>query len=231
MSFMFNARKQGLLRGALYLSAVVMAGCAAPNSQYYSLQSPAGAPPVAVTQIVDAISVQSVSVPVQVDRPQLVVSRAGDAQVSLLNDSLWAAPLGDEIRQAVAGHLSRQLGVPDLDRISAPGDLPVWTIRLTVHQFDSVYETQARVDTSWRLGAVNAGSRARGLPLVCRATAVVPAGNSVATLVQAHQQALAAVSGLIAVQVQQLREGKPAQQAKAPDWAAPMLTLQGCTTP
>lgn len=228
MSFMCNARKKSL-RGALYLSAAVLVGCAAPNSQYYSLQSPASEPPAAITQIVDAISVQSVSVPVQVDRPQLVVSRAGGAQVNLLNDSLWAAPLGDEIRQAVAAHLSRQLGVPDLDRLSAPGDLPVWTIRLTVHQFDSVYDAQARLDISWRLAAVNAGSKAKGLPLVCRAIAIAPAGNSVDALVQAHQQALAAVSGLIAAQVQQLREGKPAQQAKAPDWASSTLTLQGCT--
>lgn len=228
MSFMFNALKNGL-RGALGLSAVALVGCAAPNSQYYSLQSPASAPPAAVTQIADAISVQAVNVPVQVDRPQLVVSRAGAAQVSLLNDSLWAAPLGDEIRQALAGHLSRQLGVPDLDRISAPAGLPVWTIRLTVHQFDSIYDTQAKLDASWRLGAINAGSRAQGLPFVCRATAIAPAGSGVDALVQAHQQALAAVSGLIAAQLRQLREGRPAQQAKAPDWAAPLLTLQGCT--
>lgn len=207
----------------------VLAGCATPNSQYYSLQSLPQANFAPVSQINDAINVQSVSVPAQVDRPQIVLTGRTGGEVSLLNESLWAAPLGDEIRQALAGHLSHQLGVPDIDSAGAPAGLALWGVRLTVHRFESVYGQQALLQASWRLSKTPANT-APGLPSVCRATAVVPASGGIDALVTAHQQALSAVSALIGAQIQAARQGLPVGRATVPSSVAPIVTMQGCTT-
>jgi len=206
---------------AVFVAAA--AGCAAPVSQYYTLATndvpDAGAavpapPPAAKRGF--AISVQPVALPEQVDRPQLVISGGADnTQVQILNSSLWAAPLADEMRNALAGDLARQLGVLDLDARVAPKTLPVWKISLTVQRFGSLYGHSAILDATWRLTPLNQKEKAVA---ICRAEVRIPVGAGIAALVEGHRAALHQIAILIAAQL---------SHRDAPD-LGPGIVLKGC---
>lgn len=116
---------------------------------------------------------QDVNVPASVDRPQIIVSGQGGGVVSVLNNSLWVAPLADEVRLALANRLSGKLGVPDLNSSGAPQGLPLWTVRFSVDRFEAVYGQRVLIESHWRLGRTPE-PQGPGLPVVCRARVSYP---------------------------------------------------------
>lgn len=215
-------------RVAGVLACAVLAGCAASNSQYYSLQAVSDEQPRGVAAFADAVNVQSVSIPAQVDRPQLVLTGSTGGAVSVMNDSLWVAPLQDEIRLALASRLSRQLGVPDINGTGAPDGLPLWGVRLDIQRFDAVYGKYVRVQSSWRLSR-RPEAKGDGLPVVCSASATVPAVGSVEATVRGYQHALVLVADVIAAQITAGRVGNRAGIVQPPVDTLPGLTWQGCS--
>ena len=183
----------------------VVAGCASKEpSHYYTLQqSTSAVGQVAATSLPAtsgfAISTQRVELPEQVDRPQIVLTDPDSAQVVLLNSSLWAAPLSNEIRAALAERLSQRLGVLDVSSSTVSETLPVWKVFVTVQRFESFYDQRAVLDASWQLVPVNMKNKASGL---CRAEIQVPVGVGMSNLVVGHQQAINELAGLIADQIQ-----------------------------
>jgi len=175
---------------------LVLAGCAsAPQSKYYSLSGTAEPAPATAARGDFAISLSSVQIPEQVDRPQIVLSREGDAQVTLLNESQWAAPLADEIRNALSHDLTRRLGVLDVSPRAAPESLPLWTLGVTIQRFESVYGRRALLEATWRQ-APRRGTQ--GAQAICRAEIEVPVQEGMSALVAGHQQALDILAGLMA---------------------------------
>lgn len=194
--------------------AFALAGCAsAPQSRYYSL-SGAGGPASASARTDFAISLSQVDIPEQVDRPQIVLSRDGDAQVTLLNESQWAAPLDDEIRNALSHDLSRRLGVLDVSPQAAPQALPLWVLGVTVQRFESVYGRRAVLEATWRQTPRHG---APGKAAVCRAEIQVPVREGMSALVAGHQRALDILAGLMADTL----------SGQAPQ-AGQGVTLKGC---
>ncbi len=213
--------------------ASLLAGCAASGSQYYSLQTAAQAMPASGgAQIFpDAINLQSVTIPAQVDRPQLVLSGQQGAQVSIMNEALWVAPLDDEIRLAVSTRLSQQLGVPDLNNSAIPEGLPLWSVRLSIQRFEAVYQKNVVVQASWRLSQQPAGSN-KTLPILCSAIAKLAAPGGVDDVVKAYQSALTLIADQIADQIRVARQGQnPGREAVSNRGAIPGLSLLGCTVP
>jgi uncharacterized lipoprotein YmbA len=214
---MFNAL-------AVATVTLLTAGCSTTSpSQYYSLASSAVKAPIEDTSATQAnpdkrfvISVQPVTVPRQVDRPQIVLSTPGSPQVVPLNGSLWASPLSEEIRNALANDLSRQLGVLDIASNALPASLGVWRISLDVQRFESAYEEGVALDVTWQLTPVNLRGRS---PMVCGAQVHVPVASGMQSLVAGHQQALHEVATVIAAQ---LMRKSIASDSK--------LQLKGCTT-
>src|SRR5690606_32052825 len=107
-----------------------------------------------------------------VDRPQIVLSQDNSAQVTLLNESQWAAPLAEEIRNALAQDISRRLGVLEVAKRDAPEGLPLWLLGVTIQRFDSVYAKRSVLEATWK-------QELNGLPsgkqrAVCRAAINVP---------------------------------------------------------
>ena len=204
--------------------AALLAGCAAPAAnQYYTLSPEPGsgaataAAAAAPERLAYAISVQPVTIPAQVDRPQIVIGDSSQpARLQPLNQSLWAAPLADEIRHALAGELSRRLGVPDIALGTQPRGLPVWRLDFTVNRYEMVYASKAVLEATWRLAESRGGHEQS--PRVCRARAEVPAQAGVASLVAGQQLALQRIAALIAGQISGRNE-TPASGVR----------LEGCT--
>ena len=195
--------------------AAVLSGCAtAPQSQYYTLLAPAERVSTQAQQAPFAIDLSSVEIPQQVDRPQIVLSHEGGAQVTLLNESQWAAPLADEIRGALSRNLARRLGALEIDPRAAPQDLPLWRLSVTVHRFESIYGGHALLESTWRQVPRNG---AKGPTAICSVSIEVPVGTGMPSLVEGHQRALDELAGLMADKLQ----GRQLEAAEG-------VSLKGC---
>lgn len=181
------------------LLSSALAACASTPARYYTLQpvsvveSAAGAQGRGMSKY--AISVQPVTLPEQVDRLQIVLSDPQSTQVTLLNGSLWASPLSDEIRNALSDELSRKLGVLDIANGQTPESLALWKVGLQVQRFESIYNQRVVLDATWRLTPVNQpGKKAQ----ICRAEVQVAVGEGISAMVEGHQEALRRLAAVIA---------------------------------
>ncbi|TAN27790.1 MAG: membrane integrity-associated transporter subunit PqiC [Castellaniella sp.] len=199
------------------LSAVVMmAGCAGPSVHYYSLAPPAyrPAPEVAARQATYGLRLQVSEVPAEVDRLQLVVRDSPSApSVQMLNQSLWAAPLRDQIQRGLSARVAEVLGVPDLDRVQGLASVPVRAVTVRVTRFDLLWGKRVVLEADW----TDHGPGARAARL-CRAGVSVPAGAGVAALVDGQRRALGVLARMIADQSSV--SGSPADQG---------ILYSGCT--
>jgi uncharacterized lipoprotein YmbA len=117
------------------------------------------------------IQIESITVPPQVDRPQIVI-RQGSSGVAILETEWWAATLVDELRSALVDQLVNS----NLQRRVS--------LRLDVQRFDSIPGQYALIDAKWRLRSFGAGDTAL---ITCRSTLQTPSGASIDDLVVAHQ--------------------------------------------
>lgn len=194
-----------VLRRRLSLLAAValLAGCAsAPPPRYYTLVSPPTASPV-TADAGYAIDLLPVRVPAEVDVRPLVL-RAGDGELQLQDEHQWAAPLADQIREALSQRLSAKLGVTDVAGLAAADDAPRVRIQVVVTRFESVFGDYAALAMRWSLRALPGHAE----PLACSAVVVRPVQRGYAALVQGQQRALAAMADKIAVSVRRLRAGQ-----------------------
>ncbi|MEQ1440300.1 PqiC family protein [Fontimonas sp. SYSU GA230001] len=182
-------------RIATLATVLLLAACAGtPQTRFHTLLAPAERKPAAAAPpAAYAIDVQAVSVPAQVDVPQIVLRR-GDGELALVETRQWAAPLGQELRLALSEWLARELGAQDVSRLGAVTDVPVRRVKLAVSRFDSVLGRSARIDAQWQIR-----DDARGLSLSCTSQVQESVGASYDELVQGHQRALARLGAEIAL--------------------------------
>lgn len=127
------------------------------------------------------IMIESITVPPQVDRPQIVI-RQGNSGLAILETQWWAASLVDELRSALVDQLVNS----NLQRRVS--------LRLDVQRFDSIPGQYALIDVKWRLRSLGAGDAA---PITCRSTLQTPSGASIDDLVVAHQNNVKRLAALI----------------------------------
>lgn len=188
------------LHTAAVLVATALGGCAStPDTRFYTLLGPA--PSAADAAAAFAIEVLPVSVPGQVDVPQLVVRRSG-GELSLVESRQWVAPLGHELRAALADRLTRTLGTQDVYRLAVVPGLPVWRIKVDVTRFDSELGRYALLDAGWSIGGTGKGAR-----LTCATQVREAVGADYEALVGGHQRALVKLADQIAATVRQLAAG------------------------
>ncbi|CAM3444797.1 ABC-type transport auxiliary lipoprotein component domain-containing protein [Bordetella sputigena] len=203
------------------LTAAALAGCAAsPPVNYYTLLAPEPATPAAARdgQPPYLLEVLPVTVPSQADQPQIMM-RQPDGAVSAYYSDRWTAPLPDEIRGALSYNLVRDLGVLDVQTISAPSSAAVWRVQVDVQRFDAAAGGSAVLDATWRVRPVNL----QGQGLLCRSVVQLPLGGTApGNAVAAQQKATVALAATIASAI---RSG--GARASSAD---PAVQLQGCTS-
>jgi uncharacterized lipoprotein YmbA len=186
----------------LAVAAFAAGGCgSAPTTRFHTLLAPATAAAPADKLHPLAWELLPVTVPAQVDQPQLVV-RAGDGSLAVLEHERWIAPLADEFRAAVALRLTRAFGPPQ----AAVPDGKLWRIAIDVQRFDSLPGSQAREDVVWALSGSDAGTR-----LACRSSFEQPVATGYPALAAGHRQALQRLADDIVTALAALDAGQAAR--------------------
>lgn len=197
---MTTSRQRHLL--AALMAVALLGGCAStPETRFYTLLAPAPAASEPVPAAAFAIEMLPVSVPEQVDVPQLVLRRS-DGELSLVESRQWVAPLGRELGAALADRLTRVLGARDVYRLAVVPGVQVWRVKVDVARFDSELGRYVLLDAGWSIGGNGTGAR-----LTCATQVREDVGSSYEALVAGHQRALARIADRIAIAIRQLAAG------------------------
>ncbi len=189
---------------ALVLLLGLACGCgtSAP-ARFYTLAPAAGH--AGGAPLADAtVMVGPVAVPAAVDRPEFVVQSAPN-QVEVEEFSRWAAPLGDQIAQAVAADLIQLLGTPDVAAGPLANFNPTYRVTIEVQRFDSAPGQSATVEAMWAVRRSPGGATRSG-----RTVAQEPVtGSGYDALAAAHSRAVARLSADIAAAIRAQAEAQP----------------------
>lgn len=172
------------LRIALPIALLLLVACRSEPIHYHTLtpaQSSGGGggngPPILI---------ESISVPPQVDRSQIVI-RQGNTGLLVLETEWWGASLVDELKIALA------------DQLDSSYSQRAMSLRVDVQRFDSIPGQYARMDVAWRLRFND--DEGRPVSRSCRTTAQTGAGLTIDELVAAHQNNVKRLVGAIMQEV------------------------------
>lgn len=190
----------------LAVSAILgLAGCASAPLHYYTLVPAAGALSNAGQPAGLPFELLPVSVPAQVDQPQLLVRQGGQG-VALLDSERWIAPLGDEVRSAVSADLAAELNSQDVSGLPDNGK-PRLRIKLDLRRFDSEPGSYALIEAVW---SVRLTGTDPAEPVACSSLIRESVAPGYAALVQGHQRALGQLAAQVAAVARSLGAGEPA---------------------
>jgi len=173
-------------------------GCGStPASRFYTLS--AVAPPAGASSNVSVV-VGPVSVPAEVDRPQIVIT-TGPNQVGLDEFNRWAAPLQNNISRVVVENLVAMLGTPRVTLFpqTASPDAD-YRAAIEVQRFESAPGDAATLDAVWTVIRSKDGKSQMGRTTVRDAVQEKDYG----ALAAAHSRAVARLSSDIADAVRAL---------------------------
>jgi uncharacterized lipoprotein YmbA len=197
-----------IFRSLAIVATLGLTACSSAPTHYYTLvpTAPAATPAASAKVVVPAFQfeMQPVRIPVQVDQPQVVV-RQSSGGLAILETERWSAPLADEFHDALANQMELKLGTRDLAGLPQLPGAAVLSLQTDVRRFDSILGQYALIDVVWSLNLRKEGDQRRSL--TCSSIIRQPAGAQVQDLVQAHQQAIDKLAGVIAATAQRFGRG------------------------
>jgi len=186
------------MKPAPYLIALCLglAGCAgSPPAHYHTLGATAPAGPSGGARLL--VEILPPAVPERVNRTEIVLT-GSDGRLDVKDQERWAAPLSDEIRQAVADALWAELAAADVYQApvtAASTPLPQYRLALRIERFDAVPGDKVRVEAAWTIRRLP-----QGASLTCRRRIERPLLGSTA---EAAAESLGKATGTLAEAVAQ----------------------------
>jgi len=179
----------GFKRLAPLTLALFGACSSSPPTRFYTLSdtAPEGTPPPGV----GLVRIASVSIPGELDRPELV-RRVGPNQLSIAGLDRWAAPLDQAIQRALADDIGR--------RVPAPAPEQQYSVSVDIREFYGDADCNVTLRAAWTVrqmrpdGAAPIGETIR-VPSSGACPAALPAAMSVA-LGQLSDRIIAGVARL-----------------------------------
>jgi uncharacterized lipoprotein YmbA len=178
------------LKITLVAALSLLAACRSDPIQFHTLTP---TQPAVNSRSTAGIQIEMLTVPPQVDRPQIVV-REGNTGMAILETEWWGASLVDELRSALTDQM---INNNPQRRVS---------VRLEVQRFDSIPGQYGLLDVKWRL-RTNNGSES--LMDTCRSTLQTPSGPSIDELVAAQQNNVRRLAALINQAAASTQKGCP----------------------
>lgn len=187
------------LKTFVLATALGLAACSSPQTNYYTLIAPMSDTSAPARPAPFQFEMLPVLMQVQVDQPPLVV-RQGNGSLGILDTERWGAPLGDEFHDALTAQLEQRFGGRDMAGLPKDSDRPVVSVRTDVRRFESAPGNYALIDVVWTLSLRN-GDAVPGTKranLTCSSVIRQQAGEGMASLIVAHQRAVATLADAIA---------------------------------
>lgn len=207
--------RQAIIRSGLLccLVTAMTTGCSSsPRVTYYALESTSApeskrVPSSSAKKMMPAVSVETPTVPVLVDRLQLV-ERTHTNQIEIREFHRWAEPLKNSIPRLLADNLSRLL---ESDRISSypqnMGSDADFRVFVDFQRFESE-GSAVSIDALWRIRRTADGEQKSGRVRIREVTG----GGGYESVIAAYTRALSAVSSDIAQALQAEWSAVPAQK-------------------
>jgi uncharacterized lipoprotein YmbA len=185
-----NRRKIQVI-STLAVLAGLLAACASTPTHFYTLVRPAAAVAAATSPSAPfMIEVPPVTVPSQVDVPQIVV-REGGGEMALAESNQWVSPLPEEFRSALVAELVARTGAQEVYRLPRPADAKLFRIQVAVRRFDSSLGKRTELEAQWTI------TGAAGFALSCSTRDSESVGEGYGSLVEGHQRAVSALADQI----------------------------------
>ena len=168
--------------------SLLLVGCGStPNPRFYTLSSvaPAAAPPANMS-----VAVGPVTIPGDVDRPQ-IVNTVGSNRVRVEEFDRWAAPLQSDIARVIVANLVVALGTPRVMLSAQPVAAVVdYRAVVEVQRFQSSLGDAATLDAVWSVTRTRDGKLQTGRTTAREAAAE----RSFDALAAAHSRAVGRLS-------------------------------------
>ena len=179
-------------------AAALLAACASPAPQYYSLADAEPAPSAAAKGgATGYIELAPIAMPERFARPQLVVRQkdAGEGpEVDILEQHRWSSSFENELRDALGSGIAQRLGAVDATKGGRPRGQPVLRIAVQLRQFDAVENSRVDASFSWTLRRTE-----ESVPVGCQLFVSEPAGGrGIEALARGAQRATARLADAIA---------------------------------
>jgi uncharacterized protein len=185
---------------SLTLAVSVLAGCgSSPAPSFYTLSPDASLQPLSNAAPV-RVTVNPVTVPDLVDKPQIVTRREPN-EVSINEFARWGEPLKENIARTLAADVGRVLGTDTVSVFPQGPDVKPYQVRVDIMRFDSIPGDSVMLDALWTVRAPDGISRFDGHTVV-RENATGAGFDAIAA---AHSRALAQMSRQIAAAIVKMR--------------------------
>jgi uncharacterized protein len=188
---MKRSKRSGWWSAVALCLAIALPGCGTTSTpaRFHSLVAPPDDAAARATRSAPDLRVElmPVTLPAQVDVPQIVV-RLPDDSLRALEHERWIAPLADEIRTALRLRIDAALGAAPAAAAAAP-----WRVALDVQRFDSALGGAASLQVTWSLQQQGSGALLR-----CRVTDRQAVADGPVALVAAHRAILERLGDAIA---------------------------------
>jgi uncharacterized protein len=148
------------LRFTTIVLAVAMTACSSTPVHYHTVLPPLARETVVQPAASFLVNVLPVGIPAGLDQPQMVV-REGGSGVVVLDAERWGSPLGEEVRGALASHLSTLLGTQDVAGLPTESDKPVVMVKVQVRRFDAWPGQHVQLVADWELALSDDSGRVR----------------------------------------------------------------------
>lgn len=143
------------MRGAtpfMAAAAVLVGACSSsPPTRFYTLSDTA--PDAAAPAGVGWVRVVNLTIPGEIDRPELV-RRVGPNQLSVAGFDRWAAPLDETIRRALSDDIARRVPTP------VPGQK--YSVSVEIREFYGDGACNVSLRAAWTVKAALAGKMPAG---------------------------------------------------------------------
>lgn len=136
------------------LVVLVLLGCSSPKTAYYQLYSDP-IPVMTDASTKKRVMVGPVSIPVRMDRPQLVVQTSSN-EVQVYEYQRWAGSLKSDIGRVVGASLARDLATPNVWNFAESTQTNFdYQILLDVQNVESSSDSGIVVDVLWTIKPID----------------------------------------------------------------------------
>ena len=179
----------------------LLTGCVSPAEQFYRLDSAQrlSAPAAALPANAPVIIVGPVSIPTEIDRPQLVTQQA-DGLTAVGEQHRWTAALREDMARQFSSRLALQWpGYAVLAYPQASAAPAAARVTLDITRFEMFTGVEVRSEVVWSIQTTPDQAAVLGR----RAARVAVSGNEPADLVRAQALALDEISQALGLAVQE----------------------------